>query len=157
MIMCIDQQISRAAVASQVNLTDALSRNSRKIFHRGEAVIDGADVDVVNVQQNSAVSFFSDRGKKDPFRHRRNRIGQVAGNILHQNAASEPVLNVTNSGGDVPDSLFSVGKRKKIMGKATADCSPAKMIGNPGGSEAPNQRFQFSRDSPVSEDRFLRY
>ena len=64
--MSIDQQISRAAVTGQVNLTDPLRRNSRKIFHRREAVIDRVDVNVVYVQQNSAIGFLSDRGNETP-------------------------------------------------------------------------------------------
>ena len=43
----------------------------------------------------------------------------------------------------MPDSLFGVGKWQKIVCKATADRSPAQMIGNPNRSEATNQRLQF--------------
>jgi len=143
MIMGIDQQVSLAAVTREVDLTDSLRWNSRQIFHRGETVIHGADIYVVNVQQNSAVSFLGDRGKKDPFRHGRNRIGQVAGNILHQDAASKLVLNLANSSGNVPHRFFSAGKRQEIVGKTTADCSPTKMIGNPRRIKAPNQQLEF--------------
>jgi len=59
-------------VTSQMDLSDSLGRNSREIFQGREAVIDGADIDIVDVQQNAAVGFVSDRRKKDPFRQARN-------------------------------------------------------------------------------------
>ncbi len=143
MIVRIDQQVSLATMTCQMDLTDSLGRNSREIFQGREAVIDGADVDIVNVQQNAAVGFVGDCGKKDPFRHRRNRIGQVAGNIFHQDAPPESVLYLADSSGNVPHRFFSVGKRQKIVCKAAADCAPTKMIGNPGRSKAPDQRLEF--------------
>ena len=45
----------------------------------------------------------------------------------------------------MPHRFFSVGKRQEIVGKASADCSPAKMIGNPRRSEPSNQRFEFGQ------------
>ena len=71
-IVSVDQQISRNAVTCQVNLAYPLCWNSCEILRRREAVIDGADVDIVNVQQNAAVSFVSDSGSKNPLWHSRN-------------------------------------------------------------------------------------
>ena len=145
MIVRIDQQVAVAAVTSQVDLPDAVRRNSRQTFHRGETVIHGVDVYVVNVQQNSAVSFLRDRGQKDPFRHRRDCISQVAGNILDKDAAPESVLNLADSESDVPYRFFGEGKWQKIVRKPSAACSPAKMIGHPCWIEATNQRIQFGQ------------
>src|ERR1700731_4449995 len=57
MIMRIDQQVSLAAVTCQMDLPYPLRRNSHEIFHRREAVVDCADVNVVYVQQNTAIGF----------------------------------------------------------------------------------------------------
>src|SRR5271170_2515498 len=106
-----------------MDLPDSRSTYPGEIFYRREAVIDGVNVDIVHIQQNATVGFFGDRRKKYPFRHGRNRIGQIAGYILYQNPASEPVLNVTDSRGDMTHRFFGVRKRPEIVCIATVERS----------------------------------
>jgi hypothetical protein len=101
-----------------------------------EAVVRGAHEDVVHVEEDAAVGAGRDRAQECPLGHRRVREGDVARDVLQQDATPEGVLDLPHAIDDVRQRLVGVRQRQKVVGIVTADASPAEVIGDPGGFHA---------------------
>ena len=70
-------------VARDVDLGNALRRDAVQIIERIETVISRGDVDVIDVEQNSAIGPLHDFREKLPFGHFRNMKFRVAADVFH--------------------------------------------------------------------------
>ena len=130
------------AVAGEMNLPNALARHSAKVVEGVEAVVVGADVDVVDVQQDPAVGPLGDGGQKLPLRDARVGVGHVARHVLEQDPPAKVVLHPAHPAGDVRDRLLGVRQRQQVMQVAAVDAGPAQVIRDPFRLDPAGEPFQ---------------
>ena len=94
MVMGIEQMGPVVAVAGEMELHDPIDRYRIDVLLGAEAMIEGADEDVVNVEQNSAIGFIGDRTQEFPLGQPRILKGQVARHVFDQDWALEEFLHV---------------------------------------------------------------
>ena len=66
-------------------------------------------------------------------------IGQIARDVLDQDASPEAVLHAADTVGDVNDRLFGIRKGQQVVRKVPIKSTPAQMVGYPCGLKSPNQ------------------
>src|SRR5262249_18531861 len=108
-------------------------------------VVGRADEDVVDVEQDAAIRLLGDGGKELPFRHRRVPEGDVARDVLEQDAAPEPILDLPDATDDMVDRLVGVGERQQIVRVAMAVAAPAQVIRDPGRLDARDQLAELAQ------------
>ena len=82
---------------------------------RVEVVVEGADIDVVDVEQDLAVGAPRQLGDELPFGQLGGGVGDVARDVLEHQAAAEPVLHLHHPLGDVVQRLLGVGQRQQVV------------------------------------------
>src|SRR5216683_7498654 len=117
-------------------LPDALGRHGVDIVVRIKSMVERAHENIVDVEQDSAVSLFSYRRNKFPLGHRRIGKRHVAGNVFDQYWSLERFLNLPNPRDDMTNRLFRVRQREQIVQIAPADAGPAEMVRDPRRFEA---------------------
>src|SRR5262249_58362718 len=88
-------------VPGKMELPDHSGCNTLQVGVRIEAVVPGADIDIVDVQENPAAGAPGDLGEKLPFRQRRVPVGHVAGDVLEGDRAAEPLLHALHASPDL--------------------------------------------------------
>ena len=76
-------------VAGEMELLHAFDRHAAQVRQRIEAVIDAADVHVVDVEQQVAVGALGDFAQEFPFGHVVGGEADVAGDVLQHQPAAE--------------------------------------------------------------------
>ena len=140
--MGVDNVRAAVAVAGQMDLAHPIDRNAFDKLQGIEAVVEGAHVDVVHVQQHMAVRATRDFGQEIPFAHRGVAKGHITGHVLQQNLPAQEILHLTYPGGDVIQRLLGVGYGKQVVQISAGNPGPAQMIGHPGRLDALRQLFQ---------------
>ena len=108
-----------------------------------EIVIHAGDIDVVDVEQQAAIGFVGDAGKKFPFGHRGGGEGDVAAGIFQHERPLQKILHGADPIDDMPQCFVVERQREQIVGIHTQHAGPTKMIGNPTGIDFAGQSFQF--------------
>src|SRR3712207_732740 len=116
------------SVPSKMYLPDTLSRNAIQKCYRIKTMVAAADIDIVHIEENSAVSLFGDFGDEIPFLHFRVRECEISRCVFEKNFSSEKILNLFYAVSDVANDFAGVRKRHKIMKVLTADRCPANMV-----------------------------
>jgi two-component system OmpR family sensor kinase len=91
---------------------DAISGNPVEERHRIVAVVEGADIDVVDVEQQPASGAARQFGQEFPFRHFGIVELDVGRDILEHDGAAEKVLHQLDAADDVIEGLAGVGDRQ---------------------------------------------
>src|SRR5262245_61199965 len=125
-VVRVEQVGAAVAVTGQVDLTDPGGRKAREVVAGAEAVVHGADEHVVHVEQDAAVGGFGDRGEKRPLGHRRMGEGEVAGDVLQQDATTQPVLYAPYALDDVSERLVRERQGQQVVRVALPVASPAQ-------------------------------
>src|ERR1043165_889701 len=100
-VVRVDQERALFRVAGEVDLADALRGHRRDVGAGVEAVVVGADEDVVDVEQDAAVSAAGQLGEKLVLLHVGVPEAHVARRILEQDAAAEAFLYRLHAAPDV--------------------------------------------------------
>jgi hypothetical protein len=129
--VCVDDIVAVVCVACEVELSDAMDGDSLEIGIDIEVVVKGADVDIVDIKEDLAIGAFADLTQKVPFGHLAVWEGDVARDIFEKDLTSEGVLNLEDTGDDVTDRFFGVGKGQKIVAIVSAKSSPTQVIRDP--------------------------
>src|SRR5579875_2201365 len=132
-------------MAGKVELDHTLWRYGIDVSLRIEAMVEGVDVNVVDIEQNPTVDLVGHRPQKLPFLHLRDAKGQVTGNVLDQKRPAQKILDLPDACGDISHNFVRIGQRQEVMQVMPSDSSPAEMIGNPRRLEAP-RHFSQSRE-----------
>src|SRR5487761_318543 len=82
MIMRVEQVIAVIAVTREMKLRDPLGWYRVDIFPRAEAMVKCVYKYIVDIEQNTAVSFLGDRAHEFPLGHRRSAKRQVTRYVL---------------------------------------------------------------------------
>jgi hypothetical protein len=133
------------AMSGQVQLPHARSRHAVDERAWIEAVIDGAHVDVVDVEQQVAIRELREPRQEFPFAHARGRKADVARNVLEQDAAAESVLDLPDPRSHVGERLVGIGQRQQVVQVETVDTRPAQVVRDPGGLDARGERRQLAQ------------
>ena len=131
MIVSIDDIVTAITVSRQVKLLYPLNRDAVDEILCRKSVVKTADVDIVDVEQQQAISLFRDRRQKRPLAHFRLGVGDVAGHIFQQNAPPQKFLYLLYAGNDVAHSRLGIRQRHEIVQITIVHPGPAQMIGYP--------------------------
>ena len=142
MIVRVTQVRRQRLVTGEVKLSDALPRDGVEKGGRIEPVVVRADEHVVDVQQEAAVGALGERGQKLRLAHRRVPVGQVAGDVLHQDPTPEPLLHARHARRHVRQRLLGERQRPQIVRAVTAEARPAEVVRDPGRLDLRRQRRQ---------------
>src|SRR5690606_20525483 len=107
------QVFGLVVVAGDVDIGDAFARQRRQVIQRVVAVVDGVDVDVVDVQQQVAVGLRQYRIDEIDLRHRLVGRGVVA-DVLDGDAPAQRVLDLTDAAGDMAHRLLGEGDGHQV-------------------------------------------
>src|SRR5581483_9232775 len=128
----VDEQTratQRGAVeACEVDLLHGMRRDRVQIAQRIETVVDAADVDVVDVEQDAAAAAPGNQVEKLPFRDGRFGELEIARYVLDQDAATEVILSLIDVAAHHLERLFGVRQRQQIVEMEAVDRTPAQMI-----------------------------
>ena len=92
-VMGVEQMGAAVARAGEMDLDDALGRQRLDIMAGVEAVVEGADIDVVDVEQQAAIGVFREPAEILPFRHLRAGELEIGAGIFEDQRPPEPVLD----------------------------------------------------------------
>ena len=96
-----------------------------------EAVIGGADIDIVDVEQEAAAGLFRQTSAKTPIpEYRKHEIRDRCSGFPDQRTA-EIILHRAHAVGDMREALPRQRHRQQIMRVHAVDAGPAQMIRNP--------------------------
>src|SRR5579875_1879823 len=124
LIVAIEQVTTKVGMTREMILDYALGRDGIDIAVRVEAVVEGVDVDVVDVKQNGAVGFFRYRTHKVPLLQLAATPAQVAGDVFQRDWLLQNVLNFANPARDMRDHLTVVGERQQVVEIVPASAGP---------------------------------
>jgi hypothetical protein len=131
LVVGIDDVGVHMAVASHVKLHHPIRRNALQEAMRVITMVEGADIDVVDVEQQPASGTAGQFGEKLPFRHLGIVELQVGRDILQHDGAAEKILHQLHPADDMVQCLIGVGNRQQIVQILAVYAGPAQMIGNP--------------------------
>ena len=83
MVMRIDDEPFRARVPCKVNLCNSIARDEIYVIHRIKPMIEGRNIDVVDVEQNSDIGKFANFREKLPLGHFIHGKLRIATDIFH--------------------------------------------------------------------------
>ena len=90
MVVRVDQMAAHIAVAGQMKLTHPILRHGPQVRQRVEAMIDAADVDIVDVEQDGAVGALAQPRAETPTRSSRICMeGEIARDVFQQDLPPE--------------------------------------------------------------------
>ena len=124
-----------------MELLHAVDRHAAQIGERIEAVIDAADVHVVDVEQQPAIGALGDLAQEFPFGHLVGGEADVAGDVLQHQPAAEHVLHGVHAADDVPHGLLGERQRHQVVQVHAVDAGPAQVIGDPRGLDPIGERL----------------
>src|SRR5262245_36291962 len=130
-IVGIEQVGTVIAVAGEMDLPDALGGQPGEVVAGAEAVVRGAHEDVVHVEEDATVGAGGDRAEERPLGHRRVGEGDVARDVLQQDATAERVLDLADAIDDVRQGLVGVRQWQEIVRVPAAVTTPAEMVRHP--------------------------
>ena len=142
MIVGVDDVRAHMAVAGHVKLHDPICRNSVEEGQRIVTVVEGADIDVVDVEQQPASGAARQLGQEFPFRHFGIVELDIGRDILEHDGAAKEVLHQFHPADDVIERFLCVRDRQQIMQVLAVHARPAQMIRNPFRLGAPREVFQ---------------
>ena len=142
MVVGVDDVALLVAMTGHMELHDAVARHAVQEIVGGEAVIEGADIDVVDVEQEPAIGARRDLAHELPFGHLRLAEGDVARHVLERQPAAEEVLHLADALDHVVERLLGVGDGQKVVQVHAVHAGPAQMIGDPFGVDALGEPLQ---------------
>ncbi len=95
------------------------------------AVVEGADIDVVDVEQQPAAGAARELGQKLPFRHFGIVELHIGRDIFQHDGAAEEILHQLHAADDVVERFLGVGDRQQIMQVLAVHAGPAQMVRHP--------------------------
>ena len=128
MVMRVDDVALLVAMTGNVELHHAIARHAVKEFVGGEAVVESADKDVVDVEQEPAIGASRHLAHELPLGHLRLAEGHVARHVLKREAATEKILYLADPLDHVVERFLGVRDRQKIVQVHAMHAGPAQMI-----------------------------
>ena len=131
MIVGVDDVAALVEVARKMELAHAGPRHGTKEGHGVELVVEGADIDVVDVEQDLAIGAPRELGDELPLGELGGGVGDVARHVLQHQAAAEMVLHAPHALGDVVERFLGVRQRQQVVHVEATQAREAQMVGNP--------------------------
>jgi hypothetical protein len=128
MVMSIDEMRLFMAVACHMELHHAIARHAVQEIVSREAVVEGAHIDIVHVEQEPAIGAICHLAHELPFGHLRLAEGHIARHVLERQPAPENILHPAHAIDDMVERLFGVGHGQEIMQVHAMHARPAQMI-----------------------------
>jgi hypothetical protein len=86
--MCVDQVAAHVAMPGQMKLAHARFRHGLKILYGVKTMVDAADIDVVDIEQDVAVRARRHLAKEIPLAHLVGVKAQIARHVFQQDLPS---------------------------------------------------------------------
>ena len=145
----VDEAGAARVEAGQMDLGDHGGGHRGQVGVGVDAVVARIDVDVVDVDQQSAAG--SRRDGDDEFVLGNRRFGkrEIAGDVLHQNFAAQVILDLADARADVVERFAGVGQRQQVVVVPAVHAAPAQMFGHARRLDAIGQALQLGEVSQV--------
>src|SRR5207237_10140796 len=105
-VVRVVQPDAAVGMAGQVELRDPIGGDAGQVVARIESVVAGADIDVVDVEQDAAVGALGDPGEEFPLGHRRATEGDVAGDVFEHDLPAQHLLDLLHAAHHVRERLL---------------------------------------------------
>ena len=105
-------------------------------------MVEGADIDIVDVEQQPASGAARQLGQKFPFRHFGIVELDVGRDVLEHDGAAEEILHQLHAADDVVERFAGVWDRQQIVQVLAVHAGPAQMVGDPFRLDALGEVFQ---------------
>src|SRR5438552_1325436 len=112
----------------QVNLTDGVYGQRRKIRGRAPAMIATADVDVIDVAQDAAAGALRDGGDELPFGNDRLAVLKIRRRILDENLPLQIRLRLLDMAANDIECFFGHRQRQEVGNVDPVDHAPGQML-----------------------------
>src|SRR5258708_1891066 len=132
MIVSIEDIFFVLGMAGDVNLRETFGGNAVNVIEGIKAVILRGDVNIVDVQEDAAISAFDDFVQEFPFGHFGDVKFGVAADVFDGNGNFQIVSDIANFLRGFFRRLESVRHRKQVVSVAAVNAAPAEVIGKPG-------------------------
>ena len=114
----------------QVDLPDRLKVDGGQVVGAVEAVIDTADMEVVEIEQDAAAAAPRQLGQKRRFAHLPGQL-QIGRGIFDEQLPTQGLLHPVYLVAHVREGLTGVGHGQQIVEIAPAYAAPAQVLGDP--------------------------
>src|SRR5581483_4433268 len=95
------------------------------------AMVESADIDIVDVEQQPASGTPRQLGKKLPFRHFGIGEANIGRDVLQHDGAAKEILDQLNAADDMIECFARIGYGQEVVQILAVHPGPAEMIGNP--------------------------
>src|SRR5258708_38256941 len=136
-------------MAGDMNLRHPVRGDAVDIRQGIKTVVSGGDIDVVDVQENSAVGPFHDFVQELPFGHLRHMVFGIAADILNGDRDFEKIPDLSYLLCRDLGRFKSVWHRKQVMGISPVHAAPAKMVRYPGRAGSLDEILEAAKILPV--------
>src|SRR3990170_3718406 len=152
--MVVDQQRRTALVAvdsmpAKINLADMLDREGVDEGSRVEAMIDGLDEYIVDVEQKPAPRAPHHLAQEFDLAHSRPGEGHIGGGILEQHPAADCLLHLVDMLAYPLKRLFRVRQRQEVVEIDGVMARPGEVLGEERGLVAGDQHLEAAEMLPV--------
>jgi len=142
MIVGIEDVLLVLGMAGDVDLGYALGWDCIDVIHGSKLVVHGGDVDVVHVEEDSAIGALYYFGEELPLGHLRAGEGGVTADVFDGDGDFKEVLYHADAFYGSLDGLPCVWEREQVVGVGAVDAAPAEVVAEPRGFGAADEGFE---------------
>ncbi len=139
---CVARAIGITREACQVDLPDGMQREFIDYLPRISPMVRTRNMDIVDIQQETASGALDDLGHELPFAHGRSFKFDVSGRIFQKHAQIQTVLHLIDMIANPAQGSFIVRQREQIVEKNTPVTGPGKVLGKHCRPVSPDQAMQ---------------
>ena len=144
-------------MAGEVNFGDLGKRKLIEVGTRVEAQVDCRDMDIVDIEQQSASRSRNDLRQKRGLAHGAAGVGQIVRRVLEQDPAAEALVDLVDMIAHPRQRGFVTGYGKEIVETVDAVAGPGKVLRNHCRREPRHQMDEalkmFAIERPLGADR----
>ncbi len=141
----VEKVRSLVRVAGEVVLDDAVVGEGVEVGDGIEAVVDGAHVDVVDVEEHPAVGVAEQPVEERPLGDRRRAELDVGRRVLEDERPLEDVRDGLHPPRDVLQGLLRVGEGQQVVRVAAHDAREAEVVRHPEGLRPVGERLDLAQ------------
>ncbi|MNM75704.1 hypothetical protein D3C81_874990 [compost metagenome] len=116
--------------AGEVDLADGVQADGGQVVGAVEAVIDAADIEVVEIQQDGAATAALQLSQEGPLAHLAGQL-QIGRGVLDQQLATQALLHPLYLVAQMAERGPGIGHRQQVVEVTPAYAAPAQMLRDP--------------------------
>ena len=140
--MGVDDVVAVVLVPGEMDLAHPVLGNARQIVCRIEAVIEGRDIDVVDVEQQVAIGPPRQFGQEVPFVHGIGGEGDIGRGVFQGDTPSQDILHMDDPRRHMVQGFLGQGQGQQIVQVDAVGAGPAQMVGDDRRVDQVGQRLE---------------